>query len=207
MVVQAGFGVSHVLFDVHELLITVLAALHAVVAGLVFHVEWLRHIGAVQPNLPRVDGFVPEIAILGAGLGVQLGADGVDSIPVALFAGQINQGKQVFALVDVVQVMLVGVKGVDLAAILDKVVYKIAGELQELFIPGGLVQAQAGGDHAAVHIVPFIGLAAAHLFNVPQWGFGRAAGNQIIHIIAQGGQNLFMGHGLILLKAANVDKV
>ena len=92
----------------------------------------LRHIGAVQPNLPRVDGFVPEIAILGAGLGVQLGADGVDGIPVALFAGQINQGKQVFALVDVVQVMLVGVKGVDLAAILDKVVYKIAGELQEL---------------------------------------------------------------------------
>ena len=68
VVVQAGLFVPHVLFDVHKLLVAVNAALHLVIAGLILHVEGLGHVGAVQPDLPRVDILVPEVALLGAGL-------------------------------------------------------------------------------------------------------------------------------------------
>ena len=170
--------------------------MHPVAAGFVLHIEGLRHIGAVQPDLPRVDFLVPEVAFLGAGLGFQLAAHRFNGIAVALLARQIVQGKQVFALIDVVKVVLLHVVGVDHAAVLDEIIQKILAEGQKFLVPGGFVQAQAGGDHTAVNVVPLVGLAAAHLFNVPKRGFGGAAGNQIVHILSQRGQNFFVGHGV-----------
>ena len=102
MVVQAGLGVLHVLLDVHELLVAVNAAVHPVAAGLVLHVEGLGHVGAVQPDLVRVDFFVPEVAFLGAGLGLQLAAYRFNRVAVALVAGQVVEGKQVLALINIV---------------------------------------------------------------------------------------------------------
>ena len=166
MVVQAGLFVPHVLFDIHELLVAVDAALHLVEAGLVLHVERLCHIGAVQPHLPRVDVLVPEVALLGAGLGEQLAADGVDGLAVLLVPVDVVQDEQVLALIHVVQIVLLGVVGLDGAVRLHKVVDELLGKLQILLIAGGLVQAQAGGDHAAINVVPLVGLAAAHLLDV-----------------------------------------
>ena len=122
MVVQAGGFVPHVLLDVHELLVAVDAALHLVVAGLILHVEGLGHVGAVQPHLPRIDVLVPEVALLGAGLGEQLAADGVDGLAVLLVPEDVVQDEQVLALIHVVQVVLLGVVGLDGAVLLHKVV-------------------------------------------------------------------------------------
>ena len=102
MVVQAGGFVPHVLLDVHELLVAVDAALHLVVAGLILHVEGLGHIGAVQPHLPGIDVLVPEVALLGAGLGEQLAADGVDGLTVLLVPEDVVQDEQVLALIHIV---------------------------------------------------------------------------------------------------------
>ena len=196
VVVQAGLFVPHVLFDVHELLVAVDAALHLVKAGLVLHVEGLRHIGAIQPHLPRIDVLVPEVALLGAGLGEQLAADGVNGPAVLLIPEDVVQGEQVLALVYVVQVILLGVIGLDGAILLHKEVDEVLGEAQVLLVPGGLVQAQAGRDHAAVDVVPLVGLAAAHLLDVPHGCFGAGIGDQVVHVIAQHGKNFFMGHGI-----------
>ena len=54
-------------------------------------------------------------------------------------------------------------QGLDSAVRLHKVVDKLLGKLQILLVTSGLVQAQAGGDHAAIDVVPLVGLAAAHL--------------------------------------------
>ena len=134
VVVQAGLGVLHVLLDVHELLVAVNAAVHPVAACLILHVEGLGHVGAVQPDLVGIDLLVPEVALLGAGLGLQLAADRLNGVAVALVAGQVVQRKQVFALVDVVQVVLGGVVGLNDAVVLDKVVQKLFGEVQKLLV-------------------------------------------------------------------------
>ena len=196
VVVQAGFFVPHVLFDVHELLVAVDAALHLVKAGLVLHVEGLGHVGAVQPHLPRVDVLVPEIPLFGAGLGGQLAADGLDGLAVLFIPKDIVQGEQVFALIHVIQIVLLGVVGLDGAILLHKGINEALGEVQILLVAGGLVQAQAGRDHAAVDVVPLVGLAAAHLLDVPHGCFGAGIGDQVVHVIAQHGKNFFMGHGI-----------
>ena len=206
VVVQAGLFVPHVLFDVHKLLVAVNAALHLVVAGLVLHVEGLGHVGAVQPDLPGVDILVPEVTLLGAGLGEQLAADGVNGPAVLLIPEDVVQGEQVLALIHVVQVVLLGVIGPDGAILLHKEVDEVLGEAQVLLVPGGLVQAQTGRDHAAVDVVPLVGLAAAHLFNVPHGGLGAGIGDQVVHIVAQQGENFFMGHGSVLLEMADIGK-
>ena len=72
---------------------------------------------------------MPEVALLRAGLGLQLAADRLNGVAVALVAGQVVQRKQVFALVDVVQVVLGGVVGLNDAVVLDKVVQKLLGEV------------------------------------------------------------------------------
>ena len=196
VVVQAGLLVPHVLLDVHELLVAVNAALHLVVAGLVLHIEGLGHVGAVQPDLPRINVLVPEVALPGAGLGEQLAADGVDGLAVLLVPVDIIQNEQVLALIHVVQIVLLGVVGLDGAILLHKGINEALGEVQILLVAGGLVQAQAGGDHAAVDVVPLVGLAAAHLFDVPHGCFGAGIGDQVVHVIAQHGKNFFMGHGI-----------
>jgi len=195
VVVQAGLLVPHVLFDVHELLVAVNAALHLVVAGLVIHIERLGHVGAVQPDLPGVDVLVPEVALLGAGLGLQLAADDINGLAVFLLAVNVVQGEQVLALIHVVQVVLLGVVGLDGAVFLHKIVDEVFGEIQILLVARGVVQAQAGRDHAAVDVVPLVGFAAAHFLNVPQGCFGAGIGDEEIHVIAQHGQNFRMRHG------------
>ena len=141
MVVQAGLFVPHVLFDVHKLLVAVNTALHLVVAGLVLHVEGLGHVGAVQPHLPRVDVLVPEVALFGAGLGGQLAADGLDGLAVLFIPKDIVQGEQVLALIHVIQIVLLGVVGLDGAILLHKGINEALGEVQILLVAGGLVQA------------------------------------------------------------------
>src|SRR5699024_12712406 len=66
----------------------------------------------------------------------------------------------------------------------------LLGKIQVLPVAGGVVQAQAGGDHAPVDVVPLVGLAAAHLFDVPHGGLGAGMGDQVVHVLAQHGQNL-----------------
>ena len=182
------------LFDVHELFIAVDAALHLVVAGLIFHVEGLGHIGAVQPDLPRVDVLVPEVALLGAGLGQQLAADGVDGLAVFFVPEDVVEGEQVLALIHVVEVVFLRVVGLDGAVLLHEEVDEVLGKLQILLVAGGLVEAQAGGDHAAVDVVPLVGLAAAHLLDVPHGGLSAGIGDEVVYIIAQHGQDLFVCH-------------
>ena len=194
------------LLDVHELLIAVDAALHLVVTGLVLHIEGLGHVGAVQPDLPRINVLVPEVALLGAGLGEQLAADGVDGLAVLLVAEDVVEDEQVFALIHVVEVILLRVVGLDGAVFLHEPVDEILRKFQVLLVAGSLIQAQAGGDHAAVDVVPLVGLAAADLLDVPHGGLGAGIGDEVVHIIAQHGQNLFMSHGLVLLKMADVGK-
>src|SRR5699024_3347157 len=92
-------------------------------------------------------------------------------------------------LVDVVQVVLLGVVGLDAAVGLDEPVDEVLGKIQVLPVAGGVVQAQAGGDHAPVDVVPLVGLAAAHLFDVPHGGLGAGMGDQVVHVLAQHGQN------------------
>ena len=206
VVVQAGLLIPHVLPDVHELLVAVDAALHLVVTGLVLHIEGLGHVGAVQPDLPRINVLVPEVALPGAGLGEQLAADGVDGLAVLLVAEDVVEDEQVFALIHVVEVVLLRVVGLDGAVFLHEPVDEIPGKFQVLLVAGSLIQAQAGGDHAAVDVVPLVGLAAADLLDVPHGCLGAGIGDEVVHIIAQHGQNLFMSHGLVLLKMADVGK-
>ena len=97
VVVQAGLGVLHVLLDVHELFVAVNAAVHPVAACLILHIKGLGHVSAVQPDLVGIDLLVPEVALLRAGLGLQLAADRLNGVAVALVAGQVVQRKQVFA--------------------------------------------------------------------------------------------------------------
>ena len=194
MIVKTCNRVFHVLLNVHKLPVTVLTAHHSVIARLVFHVEGLCHVGAVQPNLPRINVFVPEIPFLRAGLGVKLGTDGVNGITIPLLAGQVIESEQIFALIDIVQIVLFGIIGVDHAAVLHEIINETAGKFEKLLILGGLVQAQTGGNHTSVNVIPFVGLAAAHLFNIPQRGFGGASRNQVIHIVAQGFHNFLMRH-------------
>ena len=85
--------------------------------------------------------------------------------------------------IHVIQIVLLGVVGLDGAILLNKGINEALGEVQILLVAGGLVQAQAGRDHAAVDVVPLVGFAAAHLFNVPH-------GLSLIHISRKGAAQL-----------------
>ena len=84
---------------------------------------------------------MPEVALLGAGLGEQLAADSVDGLAVLLVPVDIIQNEQVLALIHVVQIILLGVVGLDGAILLNKVINEALGEVQILLVAGGLVQA------------------------------------------------------------------
>ena len=61
---------------------------------------------------------MPEVALLGAGLGEQLTADGVDGLAVLLVAEDVVEDEQVFALIHIVEVVLLRVVGLDGAVFL-----------------------------------------------------------------------------------------
>ena len=78
---------------------------------------------------------MPEVAFLGAGLGLQLAAYRFNRVAVALVAGQVVEGKQVLALINIVQVVFLRVIGLNDAVILDEVIEKILGEGQNFSSP------------------------------------------------------------------------
>ena len=193
--IQSGFGVLHALFHGEELLVGILAALAAVVSGLVLHVEGLGHKEPVQPYLLNIDVLVPEAVVRRAGVVVQLAADGVQGPAVFLLAGQVIEGKKGAAGGDVVQIEVFGGIGVDGAVLLDEKPHKAVAEVQVFPVLGDVVKGQKGGDHAAVHIVPAVGMIPApNPFHVPGGVFGAAGFHQAVDIFCQAVERLLLRH-------------
>ena len=73
--------------------------------GLILHVERLSHVHAVQPYLVGIDLLVPEVAFLGAGLGLHLAVDQVDGLAVFFLTIQGIQCEQSLARIDIVNII------------------------------------------------------------------------------------------------------
>ncbi len=167
VIVEAGDRVLHVGFYIFKLVNDVLALLHLREAGLVAHVERLRHVEAVQPDLVRVDVLVPEAAFLRARHRVELGADKVERLPVLFIAGLVVEKEQVRRGVDVVEVVLLDVVGPDRPVLPDKEIDELLRKIKILLLARDLVEGEDGGDHAAVDVVPLVLLALADHLLVP----------------------------------------
>ena len=89
MVVEAVSLVAHQFSDHLDLVEGIADFLPVVECQLILHVEGLRHVHAVEPNLIRIESLVPEHAFLGARLVLKLPIDGVHSEMVLFLVRQL----------------------------------------------------------------------------------------------------------------------
>ena len=149
------------------------------------------HVHAVEPNLVGVDGLVPEDALFGARLGLELTVNGVHGGTVLGLAHQVIQLIEGLARVDVVEVVLLGVVMLDGAVFLDKEVDIVVGEGQVALLTRDLVQLDECLDHAAIDVVPGVLLAGTELFDVPGRRLRRRGLDQLLDVAVQ---NLIATH-------------
>ena len=105
MIVQSGLGISHIFYNIGKLMKNVIIVLLVIEFGLILHVEGLSHVHAVQPYLIGIDLLVPEVAFLGAGLGLHLAVDQVDGLAVFFLTIQGIQCEQSLARIDIVNII------------------------------------------------------------------------------------------------------
>jgi len=160
-------------------------------AQFVLHIERLRHIHAVEPDLVGIDGLVPKHALFGARLGLELAVNGVHGGAVFGLAHQIVELIEGLARVDVVEVVLLGLVVLDGAVVLDKKVDVVVGKGQVALLTRDLVQLDERLDHAAIDIVPGVLLAGTELFDVPGRCLRRRGLDQLLDIAVQ---NLIAAH-------------
>ena len=154
-------------------------------AQLVLHVERLRHVHAIEPNLVGIDGLVPEHAFFGARLGLELAVDGVHGGTVLGLAHQVIELVEGLARIDVIEVVLLGVVMLYGTVVLDKEIDVVIGESQVALLTRDLVQFDERLDHAAVNIVPGVLLAGANLFDIPSRRLRRRGFDQLLDITVQ----------------------
>ena len=191
VIVQAVEGVAHQVVHHLEHMEAIRAGTAVVEAQLVLHVERLRHVHAVEPDLVGVDGFVPKHTLFGTRLGLELTVDGIHGGTVLGLAHQVIEFVEGFARVDVVEVVLLGIVMLDGAVILDKEVDIVVGEGQVTLLAGDLVQLDERLDHAAVNVIPGVLLAGAKLFDIPGRRLRRRGLDQLLDITVQ---NLIATH-------------
>ena len=107
--------------------------------GLILHVERLSHVHAVQPYLVGIDLLVPEVAFLGAGLGLHLAVDQVDGLAVFFLTIQGIQCEQSLARIDIVNNIFLNGKHRNRTDLLYSVVNKCICEFVILLLSGSVV--------------------------------------------------------------------
>lgn len=160
-------------------------------AQLVLHVERLRHVHAVEPDLVGVDGLVPKHTLFGTRLGFELTIDGIHGGTVLGFAYQVIEFVEGLACIDVIEVVLLGIVMLDGAIVLDKEIDVVIGKSQVALLAGDLVQLDECLDHAAVNVIPGVLLAGAKLFDIPGRRLRRRGLDQLLDITVQ---NLIATH-------------
>ena len=68
VIIKSISQIPHLIVNGKKLLVAVLTVFSIVESQFILHIERLRHIKSVQPDLVRIDQFVPEIAGGGTGL-------------------------------------------------------------------------------------------------------------------------------------------
>ena len=191
VIVQTVEGIAHQIVHDLEHMEAVRAGTTVVEAQFVLHIERLRHIHAVEPDLVGIDGLVPKHALFGARLGLELAVNGVHGGAVFGLAHQIVELIEGLARVDVVEVVLLGLVVLDGAVFLDKKVDVVVGKDQVALLTRDLVQLDERLDHAAIDIVPGVLLAGTELFDVPGRCLRRRGLDQLLDIAVQ---NLIAAH-------------
>ena len=152
---------------------------------LVLHVERLRHIHAVEPDLVGVDGLVPKHALFGTRLGFELTIDGIHGRTILGLAHQVIELVEGLARINVIEVVLLGVVMFDGTVVLDKEIDVVVGERQVALLTRDLVQLDERLDHAAVDIVPGVLLTGTELFDIPSRRLRRRGFDQLLDITVQ----------------------
>ena len=191
VIVQTVERVAHKVVHDLEHMEAVRAGATVVEAQFVLHVERLRHVHAIEPNLVGVDGLVPEDALFGTRLGLELTVNGVHGGTVLGLAHQVVELIEGLAGVDVVEVVLLGVVVLDGAVVLDKEVDIVVGEGQVALLTRDLVQFNERLDHAAIDVVPGVLLTGTELFDVPGRRLRRGSLDQLLDVTVQ---NLIATH-------------
>jgi hypothetical protein len=117
---EPGFWVVGVFGDSDDLVGNVVKGGAVVEAEGVFRIEGLGHVEAIEPHLPGITFFVPEAAVLGAGVRGQLGAEEFCGFAVPFLAGHAVEAEDGFAGSDMVDVVIIELIAVDGTIGLDK---------------------------------------------------------------------------------------
>ena len=159
MIVKASLWILHELFYVPKLLKAILTAFKASVSSFIFHIEWLCHIKAIKPYLIRIDIFVPEVTIFCTRHGCKLGSNGVHCFSILLFSSKVIEFKKACGTVDVVYIVFFNAVGLDRSVFIYKPAKELVCKIKILLITAYIIKIEKTCDHAAINIVPLIGLA------------------------------------------------
>ena len=181
MIIEAFFLAEHVFADIFNLLERV-----GIITGaeifLIQRQKGLRHVKTVQPDLIGIDGFVPEVSLVCAGLSAQLVHLGFCSLAVFLFPGLLIELKEDPSLVDVIQGKFFRFVGADGSVFDNEITDKTIDKVKIGFITGYLSHCEQGSHHAAVDIIPAAGFAFPDFFDVPNRMVRRGLADQPLYI-------------------------
>ena len=154
MVIQPGLFIPQEAAHIAELLQNIGIVLHAPVTGLILHVQRLRHIKTVQPDLVRINILVPEITAFAPRMAVQALHMILQRLAVSPVPCLVDCEKQKLAAVQVIQIIMVRFIGRN-ASVLQ---YPFLQVTENVFlirrIAGGFVHALHAHQKAAVLIIP-----------------------------------------------------
>ena len=188
MIVQSGLGISHIFYNIGKLMKNVIIVLLVIEFGLILHVERLSHVHAVQPYLVGIDLLVPEVAFLGAGLGLHLAVDQVDGLAVFFLTIQGIQCEQSLARIDIVNIIFFHGILRNRTVFLYSVVNKCICKFVILFLSGSAVNLQKCQDHAAINVIPAGSFPLSGLLNVPCGNIQSALLDQFINVFLKNRQ-------------------
>ena len=156
MVVQPLLRVVEVLAHVLKLPGNIRHMRHAVELRLVRHVERLRHVQPIQPNLVRIQLLMPEIAALAARMLPKPLHVELNRLAIALLARLLQGEEQRLAAVDGINVVLPHLIIRNAAVRRDIRRDVIQHEIAIQHVPRRMVEVDAPLQHAAILIVPIL---------------------------------------------------
>ena len=182
MIIKTCFFVSHILYDIEELVKDIWIVLLVIKACLIFHIKWLSHIKSIKPNLIRINLLVPEVALFCSWLTLKLSINNINCLAILFLAGNVIQQKQGLSCINIINVIILRIISLYRTIFLHTMVNISFRKIKVLLFSCYLPSLDHRKNHTSINVVPTRLSSLSCRLNVPSWYIECAVFNKIVQV-------------------------
>ena len=182
MIIKTCFFISHILYDIEELVKDIWIVLLVIKACLIFHIKWLSHIKSVKPNLIRINLLMPKITFTCSWLTFKLSINYINCLAVLFLTSNVIQQKQGLSCINIINIIILRIISLYRTIFLHTMVNISFRKIKVLFLSCNLPCLYHSKDHTSVNVVPAGLSTLSCCLNVPCRYIECAVFNKIVQV-------------------------